>query len=336
MYLARYFKNNCTYYLLRESFPDGDLLRHRNLLDLGGDPEKFIVYSVDSSFYIENSIFERLRRTGVDADYDEVESLFLPFLDADIRDKIAPFAKRKTGGNWKPMDERTRQHIFENTHLFDRRRIHYLRFGMMNQRDLDRSPALFKILLNKSRDELEQLMLEQERRLSPDEYKSYVFTIFDLRRYFKEEFATSTPWALNSDLLDEYFFEELCHLDRDRLFWRGLERDADLLSYMVRYVVMFFDYSFPHASGWTGHEYFRTYSDAGRWGFATKKLRMPTEDAASVFGISQAELAALNKTEVTKLYRKKAQELHPDKGGEHELFIALSAAYNELLRGKTG
>ncbi len=50
----------------------------------------------------------------------------------------------------------------ENVHVFDRRRVHFLRFGLTDQRQMDRSPALFRLLLDKSRDELKQ-------DLSPDE-----------------------------------------------------------------------------------------------------------------------------------------------------------------------
>ena len=61
---------------------------------------------------------------------------------------------------------------------------------------------------------------------------------------------------------------------------------------------------------------------------------MAQKEAASIFGVGPAELDAMSKAELTRLYRQKAQELHPDKGGEHEEFIALTTAYNELLRNK--
>jgi len=39
----------------------------------------------------------------------------------------------------------------------------------------------------------------------------------------------------------------------------------------------------------------------------------------------------MNKKSLARLYRKKAQEMHPDKGGDAEAFILLTAAYEELL-----
>jgi predicted 2-oxoglutarate/Fe(II)-dependent dioxygenase YbiX len=37
---------------------------------------------------------------------------------------------------------------------------------------------------------------------------------------------------------------------------------------------------------------------------------------------------------LSRLYRRRAQELHPDKGGDHETFLRLTAAYHKLLRVK--
>ena len=38
--------------------------------------------------------------------------------------------------------------------------------------------------------------------------------------------------------------------------------------------------------------------------------------------------------ELKRLFRKKACELHPDKGGVHDEFIELATAYQELSRTK--
>ncbi len=68
-------------------------------------------------------------------------------------------------------------------------------------------PSLFRPLFHKSRDELEQCILEQEQVLSSIEYKSYIFTIFDLQSHFNGAFARAMPYALNDAQLDEYFAE---------------------------------------------------------------------------------------------------------------------------------
>ncbi|XCN73259.1 MAG: hypothetical protein Q3M24_00415 [Candidatus Electrothrix aestuarii] len=146
------------------------------------------------------------------------------------------------------------------------------------------------------------------------------------------------PYALNSDELDRYFLQELCRLDQEPLFWQGFEREDKLPPSLVRYVVMFFDFSFPQAgvgSGFTRGSY--AYGGGGGQQAGGEKPRQPhmaPKEAASILGVSQAELDAMSKADLTRLYRKKAHELHPDKGGEHEEFVALSTAYNEVLRNK--
>jgi hypothetical protein len=345
MYLARIFRDNRVYYLLRESFLEEGVYRHRDLLALGEDPGQYIVYPGGASFYIDERIIERLQEVvGRSVDYDTVEALFYPFLAPEIRARLesfAAFSGRDQGRNWKPLGKEERQALLATTHVFDRRRIHYLRFGQVDQRGLDRSPALFRILQHKSRDELEQFILEREQDLPPEEYKSYIFTIFDLQRFFKNSaFARAMPYALNSDELDRYFLQELCRLDQEPLFWQGFEREDKLPPSLVRYVVMFFDFSFPQAgvgSGFTRGPYAYAYGGGGGQQAGGEKPRQPhmaPKEAASILGVSQAELDAMSKADLTRLYRKKAHELHPDKGGEHEEFVALSTAYNEVLRNK--
>jgi hypothetical protein len=57
-------------------------------------------------------------------------------------------------------------------------------------------------------------------------------------------------------------------------------------------------------------------------------------EIVEIFGVEEKELHAMNKSDLTKLYRQKAHELHPDKGGEHDEFVRLSEVYDQLLRQK--
>ncbi|RUM36281.1 MAG: hypothetical protein DSY58_05650, partial [Desulfobulbus sp.] len=150
MYLARRFINNRLHYQLRESFREGNIYRHRDLLDLGDDPGRFIKYPGGSSFYIDDLFFELMQQSGFSVDYDEVEPFFLPFLEPYIKSRVAPFLYRTANRRWKRMDPATRERIIAQTHVFDRRRIYFLRFGQTDLRDLDRSPSLYKVLLDKS------------------------------------------------------------------------------------------------------------------------------------------------------------------------------------------
>ncbi len=330
MYLARRIIDNNIQYILCETFASGDWFTSRDLVYLGDDPGKFIKYPGGSSFYIDDLVFDQLENKGVDSSYDEVEQLFMPFLEPWVRVKIAPFCDRHKYCHWKPMGEDERARINRETHIFDRRRLHYLRFGQLDQQCLDSSVVPFKELLDKSRDEIEQFILNQELALSPFEYKGYVVTIFDLQRFFSECYARTMPHLLNACKLDERFVEEICRLDKDTLFWRGMGRDERLPAYLINYVIMYFDHGFPEER--IKDNYSRTFTGEQYRSPPAGTIRMSMDEASTVFGVSGTELTGLSRKELSRLYRKKAQELHPDKGGDHEQFIELTNAYNELLR----
>lgn len=333
MYMARKFIDNKSQYILCASYHNGTHLTNRELVNLGPDPEQFIIYPGGSSFYIDDRLFDLLQAQGFNADYDEVEQFFFAFLDPYIQTKVAPFQDRHRNRHWKPMTARDKERVSAETHIFDRRRIHFLRFGQVDQRRLDKSPTLYSKLLDKSRDELEQYILEQEQELSPAEYKRYVFSIFDLQRFFGESFTRTHPDALDGDKLDELFVQEICQLDQDQVFWQGFRRRDKLPPYLIRYVVMYFDYSFPAGRSWD--EYIRSFADSRRRvGGSRNTQRMSIDKASTVFGISRAELAAMDKKALTRLFRQKAHEHHPDKGGDHDRFVELSTAYKELLQSR--
>ncbi len=52
------------------------------------------------------------------------------------------------------------------------------------------------------------------------------------------------PEALNQEKLDSFFIDELCLLDGDGAFWQGVNPSAALQPYLIRYLIMFFDYGF--------------------------------------------------------------------------------------------
>ncbi len=330
MYLARRIINNNVQYILCQTFASGDWFASRDLVCLGDDPGKLIKYPGGSSFYIDDLLFDQLEKKGVNYAYEEVEQLLLPFLKPWVKIKIAPFSDRHKYCHWKPMSEDEQTRIIRETHIFDRRRLHYLRFGQLNQQGLDSSALPFKALLDKSRDEIEQFILTQELSLSPSEYKNYLVTIFDLPRFFSESYARTMPHLLNALQLDERFVEEICRLDQDILFWRGMDREEKLSVYLSNYLIMYFDHGFPEDS--IRNNYSRAFNGEHYRPPSAGTIRMSMDEASTVFGISRAELLSLSKRELNRLYRQKARELHPDKGGDHEQFLELTNAYNELLR----
>ncbi|HBI14596.1 MAG TPA: hypothetical protein DDY20_03630 [Desulfobulbaceae bacterium] len=334
MYLARRRVRNHISFIIRETYRDGACLRSRDLLDLGSTPQRFIHYATGSAFSIDDWVVDSLRSRGLDPDPFVLERLFFPFLDPRVRARIESFADRHQYRRWQPVSPQVRQKIVAETHEFDRRRIHFLRFGQTDQRRLNSCAVLYRVLLDKSRDELEQYFLEQEQVLRPWEYKRYISTIFDLQRFFTESYAPNMPEALDEEKLDEYFMRQFCRLDSDPHFWSGVERTGRLPEYLVRYLIMYFDYAFPARSGW--EEYLRSFMDSRRHTPPRSGRRVSLSAAATVFGISSAELSALGRKELKRLFRQKARKLHPDRGGNHEQFVALADAYQEMLRTKAG
>jgi len=333
MYLARRTVNDTIHFIISESFEEEGCFRHCDLLDLGTYPQEYIVYSGTSTFYIDDRVITKLGDVGIEADPFELEKLFSPFVDPKVLYRINSFANRSGHRNWKPLSGKRKKQILKETHLFDRKRLHFLRLGQSDQRRLDSATALYSVLPGKSRDEIEQYILQQEQVLTPHEYKLYIFTIFDLQRFFTESYARSMPEALPGDKLDKHFIDQVCRLDSDEHFWRGLDRSGRIPDYLVRYIIMYFDYSFASGRGW--EEYVKSFMDSRRRYIPPKsRNKMTMSEVSTVFGISRAELSSMSRRELKRLFRKKARQLHPDKGGDHDEFVELSEAYNEIMRTK--
>ena len=333
MYLAQQATHHGVHYVLRQSFWDGSVHRSRDVIDLGRHPEKFIVYSDDVHYQLDRIIYKALEEKGVEVNEDHLEDLFFQFLDPYIRYKIEPFRNRHKYRKWQPMRAEERLRALAQTHMLDKRRIHFLRFGHCSTNILDKSPPLYKVLLHKSRDEIEQLIMKREMDLQPREFKNYIFSIFDLQRFFLARYARSIPSTLDQEQVDEYFLKEYCLLDRDQAFWAGYQRNDGTPKYLLRYLFMYFDLAHEGDLSWNsmGQRY-RRARRAYRPPVSAKK--MSVSEAVAVFEVSHEQIAAMTKKQLTRLYRKKAHTMHPDKGGDNDQFVRLTAAYNELLHSR--
>jgi hypothetical protein len=294
-----------------------------------------VVYPGGHAFYIDEVVNERLASLGVEPSADEIEDVFWPFVKPEIRRVIEPFrtrgkARRKVPKTTPEEEDEIRAQATE----FDKRRIHYLRSGRMDQAGLGRMPIkLYAWLLAKSRDEIEQRFMKMERCLEPWELKTYTFVIFDLQRFFTQSWAKKIPQGLSQEKLDSHFLEEICRLNADPYFWTGEETGGFLHEYLRRYVVMFFDN--PFRQGTFLEDHVREFMDARRgWKFPESKRAMTLTEASSIFGVAKDILESMSRRGVVKLFRRMAQKLHPDKGGKHEEFVKLADAYKELLRRK--
>jgi len=192
---------------------------------------------------------------------------------------------------------------------------------------------LFDILRNKSRDEIEQQFLDMELQLNPKEYKAYAYVIFNINRFFTESFAKKRPQDLRQADVDEYFIDEICKLNRDSAFWAGMQIPTSLHAYLIRYLLMYIDYDFAPRS-WV-EDYVRNFINSRRdYQSPFKADSVTLKEAGSIFGESAEVLKKMSRQELVRLFRRKAQEFHPDKGGNHDKFVALTHAYHVLLKTK--
>lgn len=307
-------------------------MRSRELFSLGTNPAQFIIYPGGNAFYIDPVIEDHLHEKGIEAEYDELEDVFWEFIRPDIKRAVEPFRLRQK----RTSDRRAGGPALasEEYHLFDRRRLYFLRTGRSDQRRIGLVPArLFSVLADKSRDEIEQAFLMSEPILRPAEIKTYVYTIFDLPRYFTESFARMAPHLLDQSSVDNFFIKEVCRLNDDKRFWNGFEKEPRLHEYLARYVIMFFDYDFN--PGGLLEEYLRdTINSKRRYHPPSSRNTVSLEEAGRLFNINGPELKKMGRRDLARLYRKRAMKLHPDTGGTHDRFVKLTEAYHDLMKSK--
>jgi hypothetical protein len=322
------------HYVIRESYQKEDVLLSRDLMELGTDPTRFIIYPGGNAFYIAEVIEDRLLELGAGDKLDELEDIFWRFVRPDIRRVLEHFRSREERHRASRKKGAPAVEQAAPLHMFDKRRVHFLKFGQVDQRNIGRMPAkLFHGLLNKSRDEIENWFMDMEGELNQREYKIYTYTIFDLQKFFYESFATGHPEMLSQDKVDAYFIEQICRLNQDPLFWMGMNLTDCLQNHLIRYVLMHFDYDY--APGSFLEDYLRQFINSRRdYRPPYKSTAVGPKEASTILGETQTRLKKMNRQDLARLYRRKAQQLHPDKGGDHDQFVRLTEAYHELMKTK--
>lgn len=338
MYMKRIRRGTSYHYVIRESYWNGQSWIYRDLVDLGSDPQTYIHYVGGNGFYFDESIQEQLEAAGVSFSSEDLEAVFFPFIDPYIRRIILNFQhnfRRYHFSDDIPENATDLLAKQQQLHDFDRRRMHFLRCGRIDMGNLQGRPWKFlNILLDKSRDERETIIEEMEQQLKPKEIKSYIYTAFNLQKYFEDSIVKNHPYALNQERVDEAFCDAICRLNRDKGFFDGVpDHDpASLHSYLRRYVVMYFDSSFEPLFSWD--EFIRgIFGARERSAYRKWKNRsnLTVSEACKYLGIDPDQLKNLSAREITKIYRKHAKTLHPDAGGDHEAFIKLTDAYRTLV-----
>ena len=335
MYLATLTRGQTKHYEIRQSLPGDDhrYLEYQIVFDLGGDPGRYIERLSDDICYFSAELEERLQQeTSEDASLI-LEELLWDFLPAEEQTRLSIFRHRGKA-RVSALSEGERSAIEKDIHLFDRRRLYYLRYGAVDQSRIFRlNPKLYRPLLNKCRDEREFYLLDLEKALQHNELRTYVFAIFDLQRHFTESFSATMPEALNQIDIADFFIEEICSLNDDKSFWRTGTGGTSLHDHLIRYMIMFFDHGYGRRSLFD--DFVREFMGRHRaFSWPEKKPAVSTGQAEKIFQRKWQKLQKMSRRELTRLYRERAKELHPDSGGNHEQFIELNGAYASLMARK--
>ena len=336
IYLSRSILSRPIRYSLRLSFWDTvkNCFHTTELIDLGYEPADFLYYPNDTCFHLDTDFVYRIEKLcGRDME-NELEQLLWPFVAPSVKQKMEHFFSRSSHRGHFNRGTKLLSFDGRPAHSFDKRRLHFLRFGTTDQGRVFQIPARLEAkLLNRSRDELEQYFLEQEARLGEHELKSYLYAALNLQKHFTEAYARSIPQALEPEKIDEAFIKEFCLLNENRDFWQERTNYSTLPEYLTRYLILFFDSNFPRQN--RGHAQAREFMDNHRkFSWPERKHTVSKDEISTIFEESEETLRKADKKELTRLYRKKAKSLHPDTGGDQEKFVRLTEAYEVLLRGK--
>ena len=324
MYLARQRINNKIHFFIRQSIAGPGYMQSRDLYDLGADPARYIIYPGGNSFYIDPCIEEYLIGQGIEANQFDLEAIFFEFLKPETQRVISGFDRRTSS-----RLERIVEGDLSQLHFFDKRRYHYLRFGRRLPACINQIPKkVFLPLLKKSRDELEQYFMSAERILGPAEGFNYLWIIFELRHFMPDPHS---DMAL-PEQLDAFFVKSLCRLNSDKDFKAGLPSGNGLHEYLRRYAVMYFDGQRP-LTRWE-HDYIDEFIGRHRTYRPPRTVQIKIEEAEKLFGCPWKELRRMDRSALTRIYRKSALKHHPDQGGRSETFQRLTAYYRVLLARK--
>jgi len=308
-------------------------------MDLGSDPGDHIEYPGGNSFYVKEALLKKVQEMAERFSEDELEALFMPFLDPHIRRIVERFERpKKSAKPWGALsaDEVLKEQ--KKLHSFDKRRLHYLRFGRVQMEALDRKPFRFlQILSEKSRDEIEAMMERMELVLAPHELRVYVYTAFHLQNHFRHLLTRNHPSALDPEKVDESFVADICRLNRDEQFFRGVAPydHQSLHPYLIKYLILYFDNDFVPGTIW--NQYVKDFMWQHQFHQRPKPPSHPppsNDEACRCLEISVEDFKKMDRQKLTRCYRRLAKKTHPDRGGDSRHFVEIKAAYETLLQIK--
>jgi hypothetical protein len=334
MYLATLKRNSTSSYQIRRSVETNEEnYIFQVLFDLGESPSDFFTIIDGHIVIFAEDLLEALARTTKNNPETILEELLFDFFPSTVQQRLLTFKGRTASYKGRLSPEEI-QSIKKQVHIFDRRRLYYLRYGAVDQSRLTKlHEKCCRPLLGQSRDEREFYFMEEEKALEPGCYFQYIFAIFNLQKHFLQSFAPWLPEALAKEEVADTFTSAICSLQKDKSFWQAEEAGAFLHPLLFRYISMFFDYTAHRPS--FQKDFARAFMGQHRtFRWPEPKTQASPETVANLFGTSHAALKSMSKADLSRLYRKKAMELHPDQGGDAEQFIILTQIYTNLLQKK--
>ena len=330
MYMARNTINGKVYYTLRRSIETSHGFISQDIFELGDDPSKFIVYPGGNAYYIAEEVEDALVSSGAFPDGDKLEEVFWPFIKKDIRHAVETFRHRSPDRH-RPLTSNEKSFIQHTMPLFDKRRHHFLKFGEIDPGSMENMPVgLFKGLVNKSRDEIEQKFIQQESRLKRSELKTYLYAALDLQRFFESFMAKRMPQALDQEKVDTFFIKELCQVNTALFAAPDMPAPRMLHPALQRYVIMFFD--FDYAQSTLLDDFAKRFMNQHRqFHPPPPKTTVSLETSLSNMGLESQRFSTMSPRDLTRHYRKLARRHHPDKGGDTKKFVRLNQAYENLM-----
>ena len=334
MYIAKLPKGSTSYYQIRTSFKkDHGTYRHKILFELGEDPADYFSIEYDHVVIFSEELLAPLTTyLGKDPE-PYLESLLFTFFPKNVQERLQNF-KGRTADYKGRLTKEEQQAITKEVHIFDRRRLYYLRYGAVDQSRLTKlHEKCCRPLLQQSRDEREYYFSAEEKVLEPGSYYQYIYAIFNLQKHFTQSFAPWLPEALAKKEIADQLIETICALQSDPSFWQQETPDRFLHRHLARYLWMFFDFT-PHTPSYQ-REFVRAFMGSHRsFSWPKTKGEASPEQIEEIFGIPKSELEVMPQKDLTRLYRQKALELHPDKGGDAEEFIILTEIYTTFSERK--
>lgn len=325
MYLAQSLNRRPTRFFLRQSVREGEGFVSRDLFDLGSDPARYIVYPGGNAYYYAETLLDALDAQGIASADDALDRVLWDFLSPRVQRVISGFQREGSKGRGTDAGSTVEKKL----HRFDRRRAYYLRTGRMLPKGAHLPPAILRHLIDRSRDEIEQCFLRDERILNDRQRAPYVYAIFDLKGFFKTA-ATDAAASLDVPDLDLYFTDLICGLNADMSFWAGMDTTSALHPYLQRYATMFYDYTARRPS--VEQERLWSFINRHRAYRPPPSIRKKIQLTEKLFGTTWKQLEKMNRSTLKRVYRQRVMELHPDHGGDKQQFIQLTASYRYLLQ----